>query len=245
MNAELIRWQTLANQRITPIENIKTRIFSIRESIDQQFPAWRVSYDTNPQDYLSHDARREYFISLRVILQNAQLGYIYIRDHLTNENWWRSQIGEFREAVVFQALREQALMLKFYSFHAIAVVTEETCRAIVRAAPNIFGVRWQDPFYRVYSRLLELARCRQYEELFEVMRLTRNTIHTNGVFSPNDRQNQTISYGGRSFLFEVNRTLSWMGDDFPEWLAAEMSVAMQCVVSSPIVSGISQCPRGG
>ena len=68
MSTELLRWQALADKRITPIENLKTRIRSIRE--DQQFPTWKATYDANPQDYLAHDARREYFVSLRVILQN-------------------------------------------------------------------------------------------------------------------------------------------------------------------------------
>ena len=140
MNAEILRFRTLADRRITPIENIKAGIRSIRERLDKQFPAWKAAYDANPQNYLAHDARREYFVTLRVILQNAQLGFVYIRDHLTDENWWRGHLGSYSESAVLEALREQAVMIKFFSFHATAVSTEETCRAVVRAAPQMFAV---------------------------------------------------------------------------------------------------------
>ena len=244
MSTELLRWRALADRRITPIEKIKTRIRSIREDLDQQFAAWKAAYDANPQDYLAHDARREYFVSLRVILQNAQLGFVYIRDHLTSEDWWRSHVGEFTEAAVLQALREQALMIKFFSFHATMVSTEETCRAVVRAAPQAFLVNPGGPFHAISQRLLRAAVCQQYEELFELMRLSRNTIHTNGVYRPQRPQNRTITYGGRTFTFEIGKPLDWMGDDFPEWAAEQMSVAMRCIIRSQVVAAVPRCPRG-
>ena len=149
---ELSRWRALADRRITPIENIKEGIRNIREVLDRQFPSWKATYEANPTDYISHDARREYFVSLRTILQNAQLGFVYIRDHLTSKKWWCAQVGEFREIAVLQALREHALMVKFYSFHAIAAATEETCRSIVRADQQKFCIDpAKAPFYKIYS----------------------------------------------------------------------------------------------
>lgn len=214
-----------------------------REDLDRRFPQWKAGYDANPQDYLNHDARREYFVSLRIILQNVQLGFVFIRDHLTHEDWWHRQIGEFRESAVFQALREHALMIKFFSFHTAAVATEETCRAIVGADQSTFGVDPGGSFHTIYKRLLKLTHCAPSEDLFEVMRLTRNTIHTNGVYRPQSLKNQTVSYGGRTFTFEVGKILAWMGDDFPEWLARELSQAMEAVIKSTLVSKIPACPR--
>lgn len=244
MSAEILRFKVLADRRITPIEDVKSRVRSIRETLDRQFPAWKTAYETHPEDYLSHDARREYFVSLRVILQNAQLGFMYIRDHLTNENWWRNQVGGFSEAAVLQALREHALMIKFFSFHATAASTEETCRAIVRADPPLFSVDAAGTFHTIVQQLLKLSSCVQFTDLFEVMRLTRNTIHTNGIYRPQNGKNRTVAYGARTFAFEVGKPLDWMGDDFPEWIAEEMSVAMQCIVTSHAVAPIPVCPRG-
>jgi hypothetical protein len=244
LSTELLRWRSLADRRITPIEKIKTRVRSIREGLDQRFPNWKAAYDANPQDYLAHDARREYFVSLRVILQNAQLGFVYIRDHLTSEDWWRSHVDDLSESAVLQALREQALMIKFFSFHATAVSTEETCRAVVRAAPQVFAVDVGGPFHAISQRLLKVSTCQKYQDLFEVMRLIRNTIHTNGVYRPQKPENRQISYGGRTFTFEVGKTLDWMGDDFPEWAAEQLSVAMECIVSSQAVASVPLCSRG-
>ena len=243
---ELARWKKFADTRLTPIEEIKTAIREIREGLDAEYPSWKAAYDASPADYLSHDARREYFVTLRTILQNAQLGFLYIREHLTNQDWWAEHTGEYHEGTVLQALREHALMIKFFSFHATASATEETLRAIVRADPPVFRL---DPeaasFYSIFQRILKLSDCkRQYEDLFEIMRLTRNTIHTNGVYRPANHKNRIIDYGGRTFTFEVGKILAWMGDDFPEWLAREIARAMECVVRSPVVSQMTKCPRG-
>ena len=100
------------------------------------------------------------------------------------------------ESAVLQALREQALMIKFFSCHATAVSTEETCRAVVRAAPQAFSVDSGGPFHAICQHLLMASGCQQYADPFEVMRLSRNTIHTNGVYRPQKPQNRTITYGG-------------------------------------------------
>ena len=245
MPSELARWKKFADTRLTPIEEIKTAIREIRESLDAEYPSWKAAYDANPADYPSHDARREYFVTLLTILQNAQLGFLYIREHLTNRGWWAEHTGEYHEGAALQALREHAVMIKFFSFHATASATEETLRAIVRGDPSVFGVDAAAAFYSIYQRVLKLTCCkRQYEDLFEAMRLTRNTIHTNRVHRPPNHKDRIIDYGGRTFTFEVGKTLEWMGDDFPEWLAREIAPAMECVVRSPVVSRITKCPRG-
>lgn len=195
------------------------------------------------RDYLAHDARREYFVTLQTILQNEQLGFTFIHDQLADENWWVDKAGEFKEAMALQALREYALMINFFSFHATAVATEETCRAIIRADEQLFRVASTAPFQTIYQRLLKVTDCRSYEPLFDLLRLTRNTIHTNGVHRPSNGSDAVVTYGGRTFDFEVGKALAWMGDDFPEWLAKELSLAMQCVVESEIVGRMAACPR--
>ena len=232
----------MADRRLTPIEDVKVSLRSIRTGLDDRFPRWKAAYDAS-RDYLTHDARREYFVALQTILQNAQLGFVFIHDQLTDEKWWIQRVGEYREAMALQALREHALMIKFFSFHAIAVATEETCRAIVRADEDVFKATSTAPFQTIYLRLLKLTKGQTYEPLFELLRLTRNTIHTNGVHRPSNGKNITIAYSERTFDFEVGKILGWMGDDFPDWLARELGQAMQHVVESEVVGTLAACPR--
>ena len=69
------------------------------------------------------------------------------------------------------------------------------------------------------EKYLKLTGCKTSEPLFDLIRLIRNTIHTNGIYRPHKSVDKTIVYGGRSFFFEVGKQLTWMGDELPAWLA--------------------------
>ncbi len=242
---ELQGWRTLADGLLTPIENVKVSIKKIREQLDIDFPDWKAAYDREPFNFLAHDSRREFFVTLRIILQNAQLGFMFMRDQLTNEDWWHKQTGKFNKSAATQALQEYALMLKFFSFHGVAVTTEETLRAIVRADAPTFGL---DPvrasFQAIYDKLLQATGQVKYRNVLELMRLTRNTIHNNGIYRPQGGMNKTVNYGDKVFLFEINKPLSWLDDTFPAWTADQVSQAMKDIVRSSPVRDISACPRG-
>ena len=245
MNSEtnLNWWRECANHWLTPIEDVKKAIRTSRESLDNDHPSWKAVYEASPNDYLKHDARREFFVTMRVILQNAQLGYLYMRDQLSDEGWWIKQHGEFRPKAATQALREYALMIKFFTIHALAMATEETLRAIVRSAPQTFTVSPEDSFQSVFRHVLKVVSLQKFLDLFEVMRNTRNTIHTNGIFRPKDGKNVHVIYKGRRFDFEVAKPLSWLQEDFLVWLPTELNEAMINIITIQPIVTISQCPR--
>ena len=245
MNSEtnLDWWRECGNHWLTPIEDVKKAIRTSRESIDNNYPSWKAVYEASPNDYLKHDARREFFVTMRVILQNAQLSYLYMRDQLSDEGWWIKQHGEFRPKAASQALREYALMIKFFTIHALAMATEETLRAIVRSAPKTFTVSPGGSFQSVYRHMLKVVSLQKFSDLFEVIRNTRNTIHTNGIFRPLNGKNVQIIYKGSKFDFEAGKTLSWLQEDFLVWLPIELNEAMISIITSQPVSSIPQCPR--
>ena len=45
---------------------------------------------------------------------------------------------------------------------------------------------------KVASAILTACGLQHFEELFRLTRLTRNTIHTNGVFLPEDETDQEV-----------------------------------------------------
>lgn len=241
---DLAWWRQRTDYWLTPIEKVKEAVLANGKRLDRDYPNWGAKAKETPTDYLKHDARRVYFITLRVILQNAQLSYIFMRDQLSNKNWYMKQTGTFRPESASQALREYALMVKFFTVHAIAMATEETFRAIVRSAPSNFTVDPTKEFQSVYRHMLKILSMRKFEDLFEVLRLVRNTIHTNGVFFPPNRKNVQLSYVKRQFNFEVGKTLDWLGEEFLVWIATQLNDAMSEIVTSPVVASIPYCPRG-
>ena len=61
----------MADAQLTPLQDAKDELRQTREELDAAFPAWREAYEADPTDYPHHDARREFFVGLQVILANA------------------------------------------------------------------------------------------------------------------------------------------------------------------------------
>lgn len=231
--ADLNWWRTAADRWITPIEDAKAALRGNRERLDHEYPNWKAKLEAAPGQWWTHDARREWFVTVRVILQNAQLSLIFMRDQLSDTTWHTQMVGEFRPMAAVQVLREYSLMIKFYTVHATAATTEETLRAIIRADPSTFTTRPLKGLGPVYEHFLAVTQLTGFAPLFKIVRLTRNTIHTNGVFSPPDAQNVQVSYGNRQFVFEVGKGLDWLG----------LNEAMIQIVTAPVVAEIPDCPR--
>lgn len=240
---DLNGWKRKADYWITPIEKVKNAFKTSLQKLDQDYPDWKSKYDSAPAEYLKHDARREFFTTIRIVLQNNQLGYIFIRDQLSNQNWWIHQVGQVKPMAITQAIREQALMLKFFNVHAIAMATESTFRAIVRAEPNIFGVTPMTGIEKLTNDLLTATSLEKYKNFFNILRLVKNTIHNNGVFYIYGGKNVHLSYNGRSFDFEIGKELSWLTEDFLVWMPAQLNDAMFELVTSSKIASIPYCPR--
>ncbi len=232
----------MADAQLTPLQDAKDELRQTREELDAAFPAWQEAYEADPTDYPHHDARREFFVGLQVILANAQFTYTFMKDQLCDEAWWVEKAGEYRPAMVEQALREQALMAKFFTVHAIAVTTEETLRAIVRAGTP-FTCPATAEFESVVAHVLKVTALQHLGPLFKLLRLVRNTIHNNGVHRPKSGKPEKVPYAGRTFDFTVGQQLTWMGEDFMSWLPTQLNDAMKQIVRSDQVSGLGACPR--
>ena len=235
-------WRASADAQLSLLESAKDKLRETRQQLDISFPSWRAAYTTNPTDYRHHDARREFFVGLQMILGNAQLTYTFMRDQLCDEDWWVAKAGKYRSGMVEQSLREQALMVKFFTVHAIAMTTEETLRAIVRAG-GPFSCPSTAEFASVVAHVLKVTELQHLDPLFQLIRLVRNTIHNNGVHRPKSGKNETVTYGSRTFQFVAGQELSWMGEEFLSWLPEQLNGAMREIVESAPVSSLAACPR--
>lgn len=179
---------------------------------------------------------------MQSVLSNAQLTYTFMKDQLCDVQWWVKKAGEYQPEMAEQSLREQALMAKFFSVHGMAVTTEETLRAIVRAGLP-FTCPATGEFASVVAHVLKVTGLQHLDPLFRLLRLVRNTIHNNGIHRPTNGKNEQVVIDGRSFEFRVGEQLTWMGEEFIPWLAIQLDNAMKQMVTSNEVQSLSACPR--
>ena len=226
------------------LDEVKRVAFAQKTAIDSDFPEWRARRIEYGSDYLRHESRREIFVSVVTLIENAQLSYLLLRDHLTDEAWWQQRLEEVSEDKRRSVLHEYAIMTKWFLMHGLFSVVEETLRSIQRAAPGDIPVAGRfKSIAKVTTAVLLASNQGEYGELFRLARLTRNTIHTNGVFLPEDEQDVSLGYKEEEFHFEVGKPIEWLDDQRAVWFVAELTTAMSAIVRSEAVRSLDYCPR--
>jgi len=239
----LAEYKSASKAMLLKLQPIIQRLQSNIEKLDSEFPSWKEKRAAGT-DYTQHDARREVLVTLKTVLENAFLSYIFLRDCVTNEAWWSDKLTGVTIDKKVSVAKEQAIMIKWFLFHAIVMSLEETLRAIVRSVPDTFGVRPDAPYQRIYQRILKTSNLRQFESLFDVLRLTRNTLHTNGLFFPDNNKDRTITYKNYEFIFQVGKPLTWFIEEKLIWLVERIREAVVIVIRVPAISLIEHVPRG-
>jgi len=238
----LANYKSASNVLLSKLQSIIHKLQIDIKELDRDFPSWKEGRQKT--SWPQHEARRELLISVRTVVENAFLNYIFIRDYLTEESWWSEKLTEVSLDKVLSAVKEQAIMTKWFLFHAVAMALEETLRSVVRSAPGTFTVSASAKFQSIYRQVLKVANQQHLEPLFEVLRLTRNTLHTNGFFFPPNNKDVEITYQGERFAFEVGQQLKWLGEEALVWLLEKVREAVVTIVRSPAIASVKRVPRG-
>ena len=237
----------VAKRLINRVEQTRSVAKTLEGGLKKKHPGW-AEYGRQPgDDFLARDARIELFRSVDLNLQNAQLGYTFLRDQLGSAGWWNHQAQIVNQGIVEATIREWRIHVRASLFYHTTMAVEETLRAIVRAAPATFQRSPDGNIARLTREVLAKSGLEgKYGELFRLTRLIRNTVHNNGVFRPQDGQAATVQYGGESFDFRPGEMVTFGRRDFEELvprIIEELARAMFDVVTAKPVSEIAHCPR--
>ena len=112
------------------LQTVKQEIFEAKSSLDGDYPEWRRPREEAPDDYWSHDARRECFVTLITLLENAQLSTLFLTHNLQDEEWWEAHMTAVSAEKKTSVRREYEIMVRWFTFHGLAMTVEETLRAV-------------------------------------------------------------------------------------------------------------------
>lgn len=101
---------------------------------------------------------------------------------------------------------------KINCVNSLFFAIESGMRLLVRTLDSKACSSGSAEFKSIYSFLLKKLKLKKYETLLDLFRLTRNTLHNNGMHLPTSGKNTLISYKGKSYVFEV-----WKLIDFVTW----------------------------
>lgn len=162
---------------------------------------------------------------------------------LCEPTWWESRYGRFTNTMATDALTAYAVMVNLFTVHGLDSTVEETLRAIVRTRQAPFTMDPRKEFQSLFQHVLSKSGLATLEPLFHILRLTRNSVHNNGVHDPPSGRSGSWTYKGKQFDFIVGKELSFVNGDFLAWLTTELSDALMEIVTCPAVGAIAYCPR--
>ncbi len=197
---ELYEWRSNSAAMLDRLYPVIIALQENRKALEARFPGWREPRILYPKEYLRQDARIEVFNSFRVILENTQVSYMTVCENLTDSAWYLARNQKLSVGKIKDIVKENAIMVKWFTFHASASVGEDCFRAVVRSDASTFQIEniYRANLKNIIDQVLRATNLMTLTPLFEVIRLVRNTIHNNGRYTDEDKN---IQCNGRDFDF--------------------------------------------
>ena len=184
-------------------EQIKDKFCTSYFSLKQKYPSRKQT-----------DARFAIFIKCKNVIRAIDLGAVLVRDHAQNHNWW-SQFGDITnqetKIIIGETLDSFNKILRFSFVMFFFSMIESSFRAFVRTMDSSACNNAKDNFKNIYSWLLSPRHItlsnNEYEKLLDILRIYRNSFHSNGVFLPETPGDQTFTYKNKSYIFEDGKNI--------------------------------------
>ena len=143
------------------------------------------------------DVRVTAFTTLANVCVSTSLGFGLYGKHLLREEFWQEELITPMPPEVITGIQkefEQFLRLGFVHFNYMAL--ESAIRSLNKAIAPHFS---DHNFTCIYENLLRETGFSRYKCLLKLLRLLRNTLHTNGYHNKPD---DSVTYHGKVYHFK-------------------------------------------
>lgn len=207
------------------------------QSIIQDFPRWSAT-----------DARRWALSRFPTMFFMPVLGLCLRRTVLEDPRWWEAYSPGAGHLLFDRGRDEFDRHLKSKLLLDLAHNVEHPFRVILKALDpsnraTDFSAIYRD-LLRANNPYLKNVPPR-WQEVLDLIRLSRNTVHNSWVHSPANQKNYSVTFKGVSYAFVVGNQLEFMSWDFLHDLAEEALRIMVAVVRDENVIALSAIPDLG
>lgn len=159
------------------------------------------------------DARVTLFHKCANVLNDVQLGLIFIQFHLTQQEWWKSIAKENipdHDKMIY--VNEFGMFVKMGFLQFVFSGIESSFRLFVKTIDPSACAGGTGEFRNIYVFLFARFGLQEWEPLLDLLRCVRNTIHNNGVYFHRSGNNETVAYKGSKYSFVIGTPV-----DFVDW----------------------------
>lgn len=234
-----------AHYRFPDFDPIVDRLVASRSAIE----ANRSLILNAKPDLTEKDVRVTAFTHLYHTVDFALVSIRLLNDFLlpSDNDWWQqpkqqtlfgSYAEWYREAI---ANSFNNAHVKYTFMHLIFGEIENTSRQLLRkidpAAANNATADISGVFRALCSRIGHTPT--ESEELLELLRLSRNTIHSNGVFYPKNQQDADVVYKGKTYHFTHTKSVDFLSWKFLIDRLDDVRELFTAIISNSNILGIA------
>lgn len=176
------------------------------------FHEFQMEQLTNHPEYgLNGDIRISLLTKLLFSMTGYQLSLIHSEIQLKDRGWWDHFFND--------QVNDQDIQLRTSSYNHISLIgffqgifmsLESSLRSISIALDPSKNKDGKAEFANIYKFIFARLNLHKYNDLFDILRLIRNTNHNNGMFIPVRSGNLSITYKGRTFDFKENKLVEYL-----------------------------------
>ncbi len=216
-------------KNIETIQKIRDSFSDNKDEIISEFPNWNNI----------KDARITVFSKLINVCNSTQLSFTFMHFHLTKLDWWKqiakSEIPK-NDAQIYANEFDMFTKIGFVQFSFSSI--ESAFRLYVKSIDSSACNNGTAEFKSIYSWLLKQTNLQSHENVLDLLRLVRNTIHNNGVYFHKSGQSETVTYRGKDYNFTIGKPVDFMTWDFIFKLISDIENLVIEVVKSTILNKI-------
>ncbi len=187
-------------------------------------------HDEAKERFPEKDIRISFFGLTGNVLHSLLLFLVATIQTIADPEWWKKSYGRAELTDQDMAAIRNIESLSKHSFFVFFFSRIET---IFRKTTNLvspgFDTTGHKSFKLIYDKYLKVLGLNNYIELFDICRLVRNSIHTNGVYIGNDR---SINWKGKSYNFVHRSAIDFMSADEIFYLYEELVESINDIVNS-------------
>lgn len=179
------------------------------------------------------DARVTLFHKCANVLNDVQLGLVFIQFHLTQQQWWKSiakkNIPDHDKQIY---INEFGMFVKMGFLQFVFSSIESSLRLFVKAVDPSACAGGTAEFKNIYAFLFARFGLQKWEPLLDLLRCVRNTIHNNGVYFHRSGKDETVTYKGVNYSFVIGAPVDFVDWAFLIGMMNDIDCMVQEVVSN-------------
>jgi hypothetical protein len=220
---------------VEEVRNLGYSVRATRTNLMQKYPNW---------DELK-DARLGFFSRYINVIESTRLALYFQEKELKSRSWWTNNFPKSKsltddELSIYIEEFDRTTKIGFLQTEFSAI--ETAFRTYVKAIDPTACSNGTANFDSIYSWLFKCLGLlgRGFDNLLDLLREIRNTVHNNGVYfsSKPNRQNITISYKGKDYHFDTGQGIAFGTWEFYFSLVPDVVQMVIDIVESDEVSSM-------